>query len=289
MLHSKIPLKRRAPLPKKDASRDASRQHGARMPIFRIGEKLCSFAHAPKCGGRSVEAYLKERFRPVGFLDNAFMWHEKAERWSRTSPQHVDWVSLQFLLPEAMLDVVFAVVRHPVARIVSAYHFQIEVGRTAPCTITFSNWLKHQLERRETDPFTADNHVRPQIDFMPENCTVFHLEHGLDAIVPYLDGLAGGPSGPRAIGPVNKRSSKGRKGPEVEQTPGAADMALIREIYARDFERFGYDPEHPEPAGPKPALHADYIAARDAELARTSRLLHRTTARIRRGIARQLG
>ncbi len=100
--------------------------------------------------------------------------------------------------------------------------------------------------------------------------------------------LSIGASGPRAIGPVNKRSSKGRKGPEVEQTPDADDMALIREIYARDFERFGYDLERPEPAAPKPALPADYIAARDAELARASRLLHRTTARIRRGIARRL-
>ena len=290
---SKIPLKDRALLPKEGASRDASRQHGDCMPVFRIGEKLCYFAHVPKCGGSSVDIYLEERFGTLGFHDSEFTGHEKAERWSKTSPQHIDWASLQHLLPEAMLDAVFVVVRHPVARIVSAYHFQVEVERTVPCTITFSSWLKHQLkhqlERRETDPFAVDNHVRPQIDFIPENCTVFHLEHGLDAIVPYLDGLAGASSGPRVIRHWNKRTSKDRKGPAVEQTLEAADLALIREIYARDFERFGYDPERPEPAAPKPALPADYIAARDAELARTSRLLHRTTTRIRRGIARRLG
>ncbi len=258
------------------------------MPVFKIGGKLCYFAHIPKCGGSSVVAYLQERVGPVGFFA-PLKWHDGAERWSRTSPQHIDWASLQHLLPEAILDAVFVVVRHPVARIVSAYHFQVEVELTAPCTITFSNWLKQQLERSEADPFTVDNHVRPQIDFIPENCTVFHLEHGLDAIVPYLDGLAGESSGPRAIGHFNKRTSKRRKGSAAEQTPDAADMALIREFYARDFKRFGYDLERPEPAAPKPALPADYIAARDAKLARTSRFLHRTTARIRRGIARRLG
>lgn len=101
--------------------------------------------------------------------------------------------------------------------------------------------------------------------------------------------LSIGASSPRTIGHVNKRTPKGRKGPAAEQTPDAAGMALIREFYARDFERFGYDLERPEPAAPKPALPADYISARDAELARTSRLLHRATTRIRRGIARRLG
>ncbi len=100
--------------------------------------------------------------------------------------------------------------------------------------------------------------------------------------------LSIGASGPRVIGHANKRTSKRRKGPAAEQTPDAADMALIREIYARDFERFGYDLERPEPAAHKPVLPADYIAARDAELARTSRFLHRATARIRRGVARRL-
>jgi len=74
--------------------------------------------------------------------------------------------------------------------------------------------------------------------------------------------LSIGASGPCAIGHVNKRRSQGLKGPAAEQAPDAADMALIREFYARDFERFGYDLERPEPAAPKPALLADYIAAR---------------------------
>jgi hypothetical protein len=259
------------------------------MPVFRIGEKLCYFAHVPKCGGSSVEAYLRQRFGPVGFCDNAFTSREKAGRWSRTSPQHIDWASFQLLIPEDMLDAVFAVVRHPVARIVSAYHFQAAVEHTIPPTTAFSDWLRQHLELRRTDKFAVDNHLRPQVDFMPENCTIFHLEHGLDAIVPYLDRLAGGPGGPRAIGHKNKRRAGSGKSREEKPVPDAADIALISEYYACDFAQFGYNPDCAKPAAPRPVLPAEYVAARNAEIVRRSGLLFRATARIWRGLARRFG
>lgn len=260
------------------------------MPVFKVGEKLCYFSHVPKCGGSSVEAYLNARFGPIGFLDNAFLRRDQTVRWSRTSPQHIDWASLQHFFPEAMFDAVFAVVRHPVNRIVSAYHFQTEVEGTFAGSIGFSDWLTSEFERHGADPFLVDNHIRPQIDFMPKNCTIFHLEHGLDAIVPYLDGLAGGASGPRSIGHANKRRSEGREGGGAVEAPmDLADLARISEFYARDFARFGYNPAHAEPATPKPVLSDEYIAARDAEIRQSSKLLHRATTRIRRGIVNRLG
>ena len=133
----------------------------------------------------------RARFKTVGFYDPDMHQTPPARRWSRTSPQHVDWASLQRLLPAELLDEVFTVVRHPVSRIVSAYHFQVEVEKAVAPDTSLSDWLAAQARAFEADPFTIDNHFRPQVDFIPEGgCRVFHLEHGLEAIVPYLDGIA---------------------------------------------------------------------------------------------------
>jgi hypothetical protein len=87
---------------------------------------------------------------------------------------------------------------------------------------------------------------------------------------------------------VNKRRSEDRNEPAAGKIADAAGIALITELYACDFGRFGCHPERPESDASKPVLSAEYTAARDAECSHTSRLLHRTTTRIRRGVARRL-
>ena len=124
------------------------------MPLVRCNAKLLYFAHIPKCGGSSVEDYLRDRFKAVGFYDPNMHQTPPARRWSRTSPQHVDWTSLQRLLPAELLDEVFAVVRHPVSRIVSGYHFQVEVEKAVAPDTSFSDWLaaRHARSRRIRSP-----------------------------------------------------------------------------------------------------------------------------------------
>lgn len=229
------------------------------MPIFKANGELCYFAHVPKCGGTSVERYLQTRFGAVGFLDTHHSRRGNRPRWSRTSPQHIDWESLQRILPGSMIAHVFTIVRHPVARVVSSYNFQIHVEKTADPGTSFSDWFKAKLEAFETDPFLIDNHFRPQSDFMPETAAVFHLEHGLDSIVPYLDTLAGDARGPRRVGHVNEKKTShlsGRDG-SASSRPSADDVALIAEFYARDFARFGYVPDDKRPlAGPSASAEA---------------------------------
>jgi hypothetical protein len=94
------------------------------MPIFKAGGKLVYYAHVPKCGGSAVGWYLTERFGPIAFEDRNHTRHDAKTQWSRTSPQHIDRVSLGRLFPEGFFDAAFTIVRHPVARLVSAYHFQ---------------------------------------------------------------------------------------------------------------------------------------------------------------------
>ena len=251
------------------------------MPVFRHGGKLIYFAHIPKCGGSSVEDYILERFGNIALLDNRFTAQPRDSRWSRTSPQHVDWASLQRILPAEMFSAIFTVVRHPVARVVSAYHFQVDVERAVSPQVTFADWLRDQAAALEADRFILDNHFRPQVDFIPADARVFHLEHGLDAIVPYLDALAGDRTGPRFIGHTNQR--RGGKAARVEPVrPSPADLTLIAQIYAADFARFGYTPGNRQPEATRPVIAAEDLAACAAGRSAAARPINRLATRVRR-------
>jgi hypothetical protein len=251
------------------------------MPIFQTRIGPCYFAHVPKCGGSSVEEYLRVRFGRPAFLDKGYMGHDRASRWSVTSPQHIDWVSLNRLFPPGHFAAVFAVVRHPVSRLVSDFHFQIDVEKTVAPDVPFSDWLSGQVEALRDNPFADDNHRRPQCEFMGEDAQIFHLEHGLDAIVPWLDALTGEIAGPRAIGHDNRQSSGARV------TPSASDLARIAEVYAGDFRRFGYRIGEKMPDRPKPEL-GRFAAEAAAARAAASRFVPRLKRRIKRRLRKWL-
>lgn len=251
------------------------------MPIFKAGSKLVYFAHVPKCGGTSIENYLQDRFGPIAFLDRDFSRRNAARHWSRTSPQHIDWESLERLFPRSFFDAVFAVVRHPVARVVSAYKFQQAVERSVSTEVPFAEWLHKQAQAWRRDPFVVDNHIRPQADFVPADCDIFHLEHGLDAIIPYLDRLAGVVAGPRRTSHVRPgdRSNTERS---ATIAIGPAELALIDEIYARDFGRFRYRRDEKMPTAPRPVPDCEFLAENAATRARDARPLNRLAARVKR-------
>lgn len=240
------------------------------MPIFRIGPKLVYYAHVPKCGGMAVEQYLQARFSPLAFVDSQHHSRPSEVRWSRTSPQHVHLEVLTRLFPEGFFDASFAVVRHPVARLISAYHFQLEIERSIRRDEAFSDWLLMLPERMEENPFVFDNHTRPMAELVPDAAKIFYLEHGLDAIVPWLDDLAGEPTGPRAMRRVNERKA----GSKEKVQPSSSDLDFIARFYAKDLERFGYVIDHPRPSAPAPKLSPEFVAERDAELVRKTRPTH---------------
>ena len=254
------------------------------MPIFRAADKLILYSHVPKCGGSAVSWYLKNRFGPVAFNDRNFTARPAAARWSRTSPQHIDRESLGLLFPEGFFDAVFTIVRHPVSRIVSAYHFQLEQEKSFSENFRFSDWLADLAEMRAEDPFVFDNHVRPMDEIVPEGAHVFHMEHGLDQLVPWFDTLTGERAGPRAVPRINEKgSSNGQRGEKV--VPSEADLDLIGRIYQTDFERFGYRLGERAPLAKAPDLAPDILAERDQALQE----LQSPVRRLRRKINRTLG
>ncbi|ETX13231.1 hypothetical protein OCH239_12700 [Roseivivax halodurans JCM 10272] len=254
------------------------------MPLFKAADRLVYYAHVPKCGGSAIAYYLIDRFGPLGFYDS--FYHDRPDEtpWTRTSPQHVDVRALETLLPARFFDAMFAVVRHPVPRTVSTYHFQREVEKRIPDETSFSEWLKG-LEDKGTPRFEYDNHVLPMDQLVPEGATIFHLEHGLDGLVHWCDLLTGRKDGPRAVTPENARGMlvdvKSEKAIPTEE-----DIARIGRIYDADFERFGYTLDRRDPSTPPPELTEAFLAERDRALDTMQRPVFRLKRWIRRRLQR---
>lgn len=210
------------------------------MPIFRVGEKLHYYAHVPKCGGSSVEGYLKDRFGSLAFLNTQFLSVPETHRWSKSSPQHLPLADFHRLVPKDWISSSFAVVRHPLRRLISAYHFQRDVENTVSAIWTIDEWFDDYLQKVAADPFMYDGHLRPMSEIVPEEAEIFKLEDGLAAIVPYLDRIAGDQRGDRDIAPENVAKKSGSHG---DAAPSPETLAKVAQYYAEDFRRFGYDPE----------------------------------------------
>ncbi|EBA14571.1 hypothetical protein RSK20926_01212 [Roseobacter sp. SK209-2-6] len=249
------------------------------MPLMRVGTQLIFYAHVPKCAGTSVERYLEARFGKLAFCDTAHL--KQAHPWSRTSPQHIDLKALSRLFPQGFIDESFAIVRHPLTRIVSAWHFQLEVEKTIPAGVEFLEWLSGLAEDWETRPYAFDNHMRPMSDFIPADAQIFYLEHGLDAIIPWLDRVTGTRMDPRFIETANQRSKKKSK-KVAKLEPCSQALELITDLYKEDFERFGYKLDDKMPLSPAPELSQEDRIERDAARAKAERPGAQLVSKIRR-------
>ena len=151
------------------------------------------------------------------------------------SPQHLTWEDACRILPRRP-DKVFAVVRDPVARMVSEYRWQRQGRRGTRlgkilAYLPFSLWLRVMFAITERNPYAFDNHFRAQSDFVPETARIFRLEDGLKPVLAWLgsDAMEEVQDVPHAI-PA--------KGPATRIKD--ADRARIVFWFGEDFRRFGY-------------------------------------------------
>lgn len=214
------------------------------MPSLTLPDRLIWFAHCPKAGGTSVEQLMVATWGDrVGHL------HWGWDRWWRrggwrvadppNSPQHLVWKDACRALPRAP-DHVFALVRDPAARMMSEQRWQRHGRRgtvlgKALAFLPFPLWLRLMLAVAGRNPHAFDNHLRPQVDFIPATAAVFRLEDGLARATHWLAGIAGGPGGEAAPPHALATTRAARACPPRE-------AARIARAFAADYARFGYAP-----------------------------------------------
>ena len=210
------------------------------MPILRHRSKLSLFAHIPKCGGTSVETYCAQAGISIAFADLAFKSNPAPQKWTVSSPQHVEGYSLNRLFPKSFFDDYFAVVRNPFDRLRSAFNFQKRVERTVQPDARLSDFVKADLVKNYRYIGFCDNHFFPQVGFLaPGNSyAIFKLEDGLEAVKQHIDQTMFGAPLALQMGHANK--AKGQSAPPEMDALDAEALALVQEIYKEDFARLGY-------------------------------------------------
>ncbi|WP_299628663.1 sulfotransferase family 2 domain-containing protein [uncultured Tateyamaria sp.] len=209
------------------------------MPVCRAHDKWVYFAHVPKCAGTSVEHYLDTRFGTLGMRDTSFAKRSAAEAWSLSPPQHMPEAVRRELLPDTLFDALFATLRHPATRLRSAFLFQREVEKALPSNLPFEQWIDTLPRTQSLDPYALHGHLRPMTDFVPKHAVTFRVENGLAPVVSWLDDLTGTKGSPRKIGTFNVLQARVKTPVEpIKLTPPVLDT--IADLYAADFERFGY-------------------------------------------------
>lgn len=202
------------------------------MPIYKTPKGLLYFAHVPRAAGSSVENHLKGLFGAPAFLDRGHWSRENA--WTESSPQHVTVEDLSPLFPPNFFDHAFAIVRHPVDRIVSVFRYQKYVEGRIADGVDINAWLASLKTQDVRGARDHDNHALPQSAFVPRRARLFRLEDGLGRVERYLSR--------RFEMPTSARIRRLNKSPDTTEPVHLTEesLALIRDLYAEDFERFDY-------------------------------------------------
>lgn len=199
------------------------------MPLVFAGAKRLFFAHVPKAGGTSVEHYLHRRFGHLALADRR-RCYSRGGTGLIVPPNHLAVDDLEEFLPPE-LDYAFAVVRHPMDRILSEYRYQR--GSSTLSRFSFSTWLRIMIECVKREPRMYENHIRPQSDLVPAFADAFKLENGCGEIIQKIDDLLGSSAPDLDIPHLNESRKT-----NVKLT--REDVLAVRDFYSVDYARFSY-------------------------------------------------
>jgi len=213
------------------------------MPLYQYRTKdretTLLFIHVPKTGGTAIETYLRG-IGLTGFFDPPT--YMPVRPYLKVPPAHYDYGYLSRLFDLTKLYS-FAVVRHPVRRMVSEYRWAVEKSTASAklARMSFADYITSMLEQYKSDENVAAGHFKPQVRFVGEKVSkIFKYEAGLDNIVTHV------------LRDVGIRFEGQVKLPRVNHSSvrkvdvSSDDLKLIREFYAEDYSAFGYETEGTE-------------------------------------------
>lgn len=212
------------------------------MPVFIKNDKTALFIHIPKAGGSSLEKNMVD----LGWREILSIRGVPADRlkFIKASPQHFHAEFMEKLFNFEEFSSIVAITRDPFNRLKSEYYWHFRNFDTRPDPEV---WIKEIFSRAREEPNINDNHIRPQVDFLPRECSLelFKLED--DGVQKAQIALCGGydenpempAPQPQDLKPDHEKASKYT--PEVEAA-FASQRSIIVDFYAADYDRLGYDP-----------------------------------------------
>lgn len=135
------------------------------------------------------------------------------------------------LLKLEKCDEIFTFVRAPHDRLLSEYRWRVKFFNE---TRGLSDWIKFAIKSYKTNPFSFDNHLRPQYEFVGEGVTVLRLEDGfatgLKTVLSNYDF------------DFSKLTVEMRANDRAQNAKLNNDERLIvQDWYERDYHQFGYE------------------------------------------------
>lgn len=237
------------------------------MPIALVNGRVLFFVHIPKCGGSSIEDYLSAKGRL------ALRAPDRNCRWSKSSPQHMERTIYERIIPDSFFDCGFIVLRDPMERLKSEFRMKAKVPRRSlnpinlalrlrgkytgkriyeyrfyfiPLHVDFDIFVRISFLLNRINPYYADNHLRPQVDYYSPKLKAFRFEDGFATIFDWIDIVTQTPR--------QKNRPHKLKGNEIEAQPSDATIALVRRRYAQDYKLidhlFRKRSAHPKNGGP---------------------------------------
>jgi hypothetical protein len=206
------------------------------MPIVRLKNKIVYFSHIPKCGGTSVEDFLKI----ITGVNLSFLNRNLYDnRWGISSPQHISGNDLSKLFPITFFDDFFTITRHPFDRFCSAFIFQKYHVKTIPQEIDINQFISKLDEYRAMLPGRFDHHFLPQFTFLYPGASykVFKLENGLGCVKKYIGSIFDIDVSNISMPHSSKKPNQIKL--NVDSLSNQSKK-IITDIYKLDFELFKY-------------------------------------------------
>jgi len=214
------------------------------MPIFSKSGKNILFIHIPKSAGSSVEKIGKNCGWFESFSVRGKPLSDIAYYKASLQHLHADVLGQLFFLEK--FDAIFTIVRNPFDRFKSEYYWQKSQSIT---TLNANDWIADTLARYEKYNHIYDNHIRPQIEFIPRcgDVEVLKLEDdGVKYAANIFNRLAPSSLGwgvwrnvLRSIKSKNIAEKKSVKDPVIELIFQKEQKKIV-DFYKADFEAFSY-------------------------------------------------